>query len=58
MILHSMKQCAWVASGGTLTEQDWVRDAAGNKLHWPGDDYGAEGDRAWRHQSVTSSVTL
>ncbi len=26
-------------------EQDWVRDAVGNRLYWPVDDYGAEGER-------------
>ena len=26
-------------------EQNWIRDESGNKLFWPVDDYGAEGER-------------
>ena len=52
----------WLRPGGTFVystehpmttarkagEQNWVRDAAGNRLYWPIDDYGAEGERRFR----------
>ena len=49
---------AWLSPGGVFVfsvehpivtarkaEQDWARDEAGGKLHWPVDDYGDEGER-------------
>jgi SAM-dependent methyltransferase len=49
--LFSAEHPMFTASGA----QDWYRDAAGNPLHWPVDDYFREGHRqtSWLAEAVT-----